>query len=59
MVVYGDGRNDVLIFTDGWVPDLRPWAKKETFPKGYVGRIGVVLSLKKLFVLPHAKGFHV
>ena len=22
-IAYGDGRNDVLIFTDGWVPDDR------------------------------------
>ena len=42
-MAYGSGRNDALIFTDGWVPDARI---KEKCPPGICGRIGAVIFHK-------------
>ena len=39
-MAYGSGKNDALIFTDGWVPDAR---MKEKCPPGICGRIGAVI----------------
>ena len=45
IMAYASGRNDVTLFTDGWVPDKR---KGETAPRGICGRIGAVLFHKSL-----------
>ena len=45
LCAYGDGRNDIVIFTDGWVANTH--TNEEGIP-GVAGRIGAVMFHKSL-----------
>jgi len=48
IVACGDGQNDAVIFTDGWVPDPRAWVTDDSCLDGAAGRIGAAMFHKSL-----------